>query len=104
MDFLAEMLELGFEYSTINTHRSTISAFHGLIEQCPVGKYPKICKLITSVYNKMPPKPRDCFVWDTETVLRYLRSLPINKILSIKMLTLKLIMLIALCQPQNVLK
>ena len=51
---------------------------------------------MTGVYNKRPPKPRYCFVWDIETNLRFLRSLPINKLLSTKVLTLKLTMLLAL--------
>ena len=96
LDFLAEIFELRFEYSTINTHRSVISTFHEPGEGFSVGKHPKFCNLITSVYNKRPSNPRYCFVWDIETVLRYLRSLSINKLLSTKMLTLKLAMLFAL--------
>ena len=85
MDFLAEIFELGLEYSIINTHRSAISAFHEPIEGFSVGKHPKVCNLMAGVYNKRPPKPRYCFVWDVETVLRYLKSLPVNKLLSTKM-------------------
>ena len=78
LDFLAEMFELGFEYGTINTHRSAISVFHKPIEVFSVRKHPKVWNLMTGVYNKRSPKPRYWLVWDTETVLRYLRSLPIN--------------------------
>ena len=89
MDFLAEMFELGFEYSTINTHRSAISAFHEPIEGFSVGKF-------ATWYS---------FVWDNGTVPSYLRSLPMNKLLSSKMLTLKLRMLLtSTCQPKDVLK
>ena len=96
MDFLAEMFELGFEYSTINTHRSAISVFHELTEGFSVGKNSKVCNLMTGVYNKRLTKPRYCFVWDIQTVLRYLRSLRWNKLLTTKMLTLKLTMLLVL--------
>ena len=96
LDFLTEIFELGFEYNTINTHRSTISTFLHPIEGFSVGKHPKVCNLMAGVYNKRPPKPRYCFVWDVETVLRYLKSLPVNKLLSTKMLTLKLTMLLTL--------
>ena len=51
---------------------------------------------MTGVFNKMPPKPRFCFVWDVETVLKYLKCLPPNDLLSEKMLILKLTMLLAL--------
>ena len=40
--------------------------------------------MITDIYNKKPPKPRYYFVLVIETVLRYLRSLPMNKLLSTK--------------------
>ena len=51
---------------------------------------------MTGVFNKRPPKPKYCFVWDVETVLKYLKCLPPNDLLSTKMLTLKLTMLLAL--------
>ena len=51
---------------------------------------------MTGVFNKRPPKPRYCFVCDVETVLKYLKCLPPDNLLSTKMLTLKLTMLLAL--------
>ena len=59
-----------------------------------VGKHPNVCNTMTGIYNKRPP--RYCFASDIETVLRYLNSLPTNKLLSTKMLTLKSKMLLAL--------
>ena len=61
LDFLAEIFELGFEYSTINAHRSAISVFHETIEGFSVEKHPKVCNLMARVSNKRPPKPRYCF-------------------------------------------
>ena len=57
LDFLAEMFELGFEYSTINIHGSGMSVFHKPIEGFSVEKHSKVWDLMTSVYNKRPPKP-----------------------------------------------
>ena len=91
LDFLVEIFELGFEYSTINTHRSVISTSNEPIEEFSVAKHPKVWNLMTSVFNKGPGY---CFVLGIETIPRDLRSLPINKIMSTKMLTLKLIMLL----------
>ena len=98
------MLHAGLEYSTINTHRSSISAFHDPIEGFSVGKHPKVCNLMTGVFNKRPPKPKYCFVWDVETVLKYLKCLPPNDLLSKKMLTLKLTMLLALTSASRCLE
>ena len=65
-----------------------MSAMHGPIEQLYVGKYPKVCNLMTGAYNKRFPKPRYWFAWDIEIVLKYLRSLPMNKNVNIKIKSL----------------
>lgn len=49
-----------------------------------------------------PPQPRYTQVWDVNKVLRYLRTLSPVKLLSLKNLTLKLVMLIALTNATRV--
>ena len=90
------MFELGLEYSTINTHRSAISVFHEPVEGFSVGKTPKVCNLMTDVYKKRPAKPRYFFMWDIQTVSRYLISVVLKTLLRAEMLTLKLKKLLAL--------
>ena len=41
LDFLAQLFEKTFEYSTINTYRSALSAYHDKVDNQPVGKRPK---------------------------------------------------------------
>ena len=96
LDFLAYLEQLKYEYSTINCHRSAISAYHELVNKTPVGQHIRVCQLMTGIYNKNPPKPRHTFVWDVEQVLSYLDKLPDNTNLSDGTLTLKLTMLLAL--------
>ena len=86
------MFHAGLEYSTINTHRSSISTFHDPIEGFSVGKHLKVFNLMIGVFNKRPPKPKYSFVWDVETVLKYLKCLPPNDLLSKKMLKLKMLL------------
>ena len=62
----------------------------------PVGQHPRICQLMTGIFNKNPPKPRYNFVWDVEQVLVYLNKLSENVELSDRVLTLKLSVLLAL--------
>ena len=88
LDFASEMFASEFEYSTINTYRSAMSALHGPTERLYVGKHPKVCNLMTGAYNKRFPKPRYWFAWDIEIVLKYLRSLPMNKNVNIKIKSL----------------
>ena len=96
LDFLAQLYELKYEYSTINCHRSAISAYHDPIGNVPVGQHPQVSALMTGIFNQRPPKPRYSFVWDVEQVLTYLDQLPSNDRLSDRLLTLRLTMLLAL--------
>lgn len=52
-------------------------------------------------HNKSPPKPKNVFIWDVQTVLRYLDSLPENKKLSIRILTQKLAMVLSLAEASR---
>ena len=96
LNFLAELYKKKFEHSSINVHRSAILAYHTPVNGNPVGQHPRVCALMTGIFNNRPPKPRSCFVWDIETVLSYLDSLPDNKNLSVKVLTHKLALLLVL--------
>uniref|UniRef100_A0A7M5VAT9 Core-binding (CB) domain-containing protein n=1 Tax=Clytia hemisphaerica TaxID=252671 RepID=A0A7M5VAT9_9CNID len=96
LDYLASLYEKGYEYRTINCHRSAISAYHGKVDGFDVGKHPKVCSLLTGIFNQRPPKPRYLFVWDVDQVLGYLESLPENETLSDQLLNLKLTALLFL--------
>ena len=96
LDFLAELYDLDYKYSSINCHRSAISAYHDPIENVPVGQHPRVSSLMTGIFNQRPPQPRYSFVWDVEQVFSYLHYLPDNEQLSDRLLTLKLTMLLAL--------
>ena len=64
LDFLANLYEKGYEYSTICFHRSAISAFHDRIQGKPVGEHPFVSALITGIFNERPPQPKYTFIWD----------------------------------------
>ena len=89
--------EKGLEYRTINSRRSAISAYHNHIDGHPVGQHPLVCKVMKGISNNNPPKPKHVFIWDVEDVLTYLRSLPPNSELDLKMLTQKTAFLMSLC-------
>ena len=67
LNFLAFLYEKGYEYSSINSHRSGISAYHVHIDNNPIGQHPKVCTSMTGIFNDRLPKPRYTFVWDIET-------------------------------------
>ena len=85
-----------FEYFTINTYRSALSAYHEKVDNQPVGKRSKVCNLMTGVFNRNPPKPRYVFIWDIEQVLTFIREMLNNTELSDRNINLKLAILLFL--------
>ena len=59
-----------------------------------IEKLPIICHF-------MQAKPRYSFIWDVNMVISYNDSLPINKYLSLKELSAKLVVLTALCNAHG---
>ena len=74
LDFLAQLFEKKIENSTINTYRPALSDYHDKIDNQSAGKHPKVCNLMTGVFNRNPPKPRYVFFWDIEQVLTFIKA------------------------------
>ena len=103
LEFLAFLFESGYEYRTVCTHRSAISALHNNIEGRPVEEHPQVSSLITGVFNKRLSQPKYNFIWDVQLVLDYLKKELSNKNdLLDKLLTFKVAMLLALTSASRV--
>ncbi|XP_070564060.1 uncharacterized protein [Ptychodera flava] len=74
LNFLTTLYNEGYEYRTINTYRSTISAFHPTIDGFRVGQHPRVKMLLQAVFNSRPPQPRYKETWDVNPVLSYLKD------------------------------
>ena len=61
-----------------------------------MGKHPKVCNLMTGVFNRNPPKPRYVFIWDIEQVLTFIRRMQNITELSDRNINLKLAVLLFL--------
>jgi len=61
-----------------------------------VGKHPMVIRYLKGVFNLRPVKSMNTTVWDVSVVLQYLRKLSPVYMLSLKDLSFKLVMLIAL--------
>ena len=101
LSFLAEEFANGKQYRTVNSYRSAISMTHNPIDGVVIGKHPLVSRLLKGVYNLRPPKPRYSFTWDVKIVLDYLRSWGPTASLSLKKLTQKLVMLLALANASR---
>ena len=58
----------------MNSLRCTISAYHVHIDGKSVRKHPKVCALLTGIFNQRPEQPRYVFIWDVEIVLQYIST------------------------------
>ena len=94
LDYLVDLFYKGLEYRIINSHRSAISMTHLPADGICVGTHPFISGLIKGVFNLRCP--RYVQTWDVSVVLRYLKFLSPTPLLSMKNLTLKLVILMAL--------
>lgn len=95
-NFLTIQSQRGLEYTTLNTYRSAISAYHPEIDNHPVGQHPRIIQLLRGAFNRKPPSPKYLNTWDVNVVLNWIKVLGNNRDLSLKQLTQKLAMLLAL--------
>ena len=98
VNYLGHMFKMGYEYKTINVHRSALSAYHDPVRSAgslmTVGKHPQVSSLMSGVQNLRPPRPKYAFTWDIEAVLCLFRSWPLD--LTPKQLTIKVTTLLAL--------
>lgn len=102
LNFLSENFHRGVGYESVNTARSALSALGIVLEGSRAGAHPLVSRFMRGVFNLRPSCPRYTETWDIRPVLIHLRSLfPVHQ-LSLKDLTLKLVMLMALTQAARV--
>ena len=94
--FLTSLYVSGLSYSTVNTYCSAISMTHLPIDGVPGGSHYLIKRLMKGIFNKRPLVPRYVISWPVEKVLRYPKIMPGYDQISLKLLTWKTAILIAL--------
>ena len=101
LGFLSKLFDQGLTYSAINCARSALSSYVSLDDGSVVGQNPLVCRLLKGVFQSRPPKPKYTEVWDVQVVLTYLATLHPVESLTLKQLTLKLVMLLLLVSGQR---
>ena len=101
LNYLGDMFDKKLLYSTINGHRSAISAYHDPVDGFKVGQHPLVCSLMQGVSNERPPLPKYRYIWDVELVLKKMRDLPDNEKLPLDIMSQKLATLLGLCAVQR---
>ena len=103
VEFLTTLYEEGLSYSSINSARCALSAIldsHDSTHQT-FGVHPDVKRFIKGIFQSRPPLPRYSKTWDVNLVLQYLGAMGSSQELSLKHLTLKLVMLVALTTAQR---
>ena len=101
LTFLSDQFDSNLQYRTVNVLRSAISSIHPWIEGKPVGQHPLVTRLMKGIANERLPKPRYTTTWDVAKVTTHLSALGENKTLSLRLLTKKILMLLALVSPER---
>ena len=101
LKFLTEQFDLGKSYSILNSYRSAISTVHSSIEGFKIGQHPIVVRFFKGLINLRPVQSRYSCVWHVELVLKFLRTLSPLRKLDLKMLTMKLVGLMALVTAQR---
>ena len=101
--FLTFLLEQGLHYSAINTARSALSSLLGLNSDSDrIGEHNLIRRFLKEAFVQRPSLPRYITTWNADVVLLFLRSLsPLHEI-SLKLLSYKCVMLLALLMSQRI--
>ena len=91
----------GYQYRSLNAYRSAISSVHERVDGFTVGQHPLVTRLMKGVFNDRPPLPRYTCTWNVQTVLTCISSWGSNDSLSLKQLSWKTTMLLALTRPSR---
>ena len=95
------MCDSGASHSTVNLAHSVVSAYLHRPGTEAVGSHPLVCSLVKGVFENRPSIPKYQDTWDVDNVLQYLAGWPSVEKLSLKQLSLRLVMLLALLSGQR---
>ena len=101
VQFLMTLVNKGLSYSTINTARSALSNIITEGECVNFGSHQVVTRFMKAVFETKNPVPKCTTTWDVSTVLKYLATLHPNSAISLKSLSLKLVMLLLLLSGQR---
>jgi len=83
-------------------NRNPLPSPHEKVDGQPVGQHPTIVRVLKGAYNKRPPIPRYSNTWEVAKITSYIIALGDNKSLSLKLLSQKLVTLLALLEGYEI--
>ena len=101
VNFLAHLYKEGYQYRSLNAYRSAIASMHIPIEGVSIGQHPLVSRLLKGAFQSRPPLPRYQGTWDVSVVLHHIGGHQLDQSLSLKELSLRTVMLLALTRPSR---
>ena len=80
---------------------STDHSMHIPIEGVSIGQHPLVSRLLKGAFQSRPPLPRYQGTWDVSVVLHHIGGHQLDQSLSLKELSLRTVMLLALTRPSR---
>ena len=74
---------------------------HERVDGYSAGQHPLVLKLMKGVFNEQPPLPHYLCTWNVQTVISHISSWGLNGFLSLRQLSWKTAMLLALTRPSR---
>ena len=74
---------------------------HSPIDGVSISQHPLVSRLLKGVFQTRPPLPRYQGTWDVGTVLNYMGGDRVDQNMSLKQLSLRTVMLLALTRPSR---
>ena len=94
ISFLSNMFyEEKGKYGTIAVTRSALSAILPKINAQTFGKDENVTRMIKGIFKIRPSFPKYIVTYDSDIILQYMDSLPANNLLSMDLLTKKIMYL-----------
>ena len=101
LQFLMSLYNQGLTYSTINTARSALSLILNIEGPHPFGSHPLVSRFLKGIYETRKPQPKYKTILDVAIELKHLKTREPLEELSLKDLTLKLLLLLLLATGQR---
>ena len=97
--FLINLFNQNYSYSSLNTARSALSFFFS--HKIDLGSNEDVSRLFKFFFRKRPSLPRYLVTWDVDKLLTFLKSWHPIQQLSLQQLTLKTVTLVAVCSSDR---
>ena len=101
VNFLAHLYKSVLGYSAICVARSALSSYLNIADVVDFGQHKIVRRFMKGVFELKPVLPKYSHTWDVDTVLNVLECYAPNDKLTLKELSHKLVMLLALLTGQR---